>query len=340
MKPIVKIFLCIGIFLLILAIIAYGYLTYSEGFQPQQAETNSFCANTFSNTTQCIAQCESANNPDPNALAPETSDEQLVYDIYESFNLQNLITGLPPQTTPIQPYNLASALSAFDMGAPTPWDYDNISLDPQLTLWGTVHPAASKAIFTKAYTKATMSSADSANFIQSNPTNGKNTYTSTLFFGASVPNGQAAMGLQFAEGVVNLGIMLGTQKLFEVIGHWNLAGLQRHNAILAASQNPVNMGLTYEQIGSQIDNMAEGQSKIIHEALDTMTTNKLMESRIYRTLDGKGLNFLGKHVFEDLSTRNGRIAAAIQGSPKPEVQQRLSNLYGDLSSLFPLKVQQ
>jgi len=176
-----------------------------------------------------------------------------------------------------------------------------------------------------------MGSADSANFIRSNPTNGKNTYTSTLFFGASVPNGAAAMGLQVAEGIVNLGISVITQKVFEGVALWNLGGLQRHSAIMAASQNPVNLGLTYDQLGSKIDNMATGQTKIIHNALDEISTKNLMKNPINRTWDGKGLNFLGAHRLEEISIANGKRASAFVGSSNPKVQQQLENLYGDLS---------
>jgi len=149
-----------------------------EGFQSGGGGSISFCD---VNANKCQKQCLNTAK-EPGALPPETSDESMLYDIYESHNLQNLIN--PPQkdpTTTAQPYNMASELGDFDPQAPMPWDYDNRQQDPQQTVWGSIHSDVSHMIYQKSYARAMFGSADPATFIENNNDNGQNMYRSNMF---------------------------------------------------------------------------------------------------------------------------------------------------------------
>ena len=212
MKPIVKIVIFIGLLLLIIAVCTYGYLTYKEGFQAG-SNSGSFCT---ANANMCAPTCWSKTNPDPNALALETSDETAAYDLYEYYNLESLNITLPPQTTALTAYNMASALSSFDEGAPIPWDYDNMSLDPQFVLRGAVHAAASQGLYNTAYTRAIFSSANSSDFIRSDTS--APTLIATQFYGLPTPTGMSAQTIQFINGTQTVGAMVSTQQGINEIG--------------------------------------------------------------------------------------------------------------------------
>ena len=155
----VKIFLFIGIFLLLIGICAYGYLSY-EGFQ--NANSGSFC---YVEKNKCDKQCLGRQN-DPGTLPNETPEESLLYDIYEDKNLSEIMNpSIPEPTTTVLRYDMASELSEFDPQAPMPWDYDNRQLDPKDTVWGDIHSNVSHMLYEKSYNRVLFGSADPATFI-------------------------------------------------------------------------------------------------------------------------------------------------------------------------------
>ena len=170
----VKIFLFIGIFLLLIGLCAYGYMSY-EGFQ-NPSTSGSFCS---TNENKCLRKCSTPNTGD---LPDETYDESLIYDVYEEGNLQDVINPSNPEPkTTVQNYDMASELSEFDSKAPMPWDYDNRQLDPKETVWGDIHPDVSHMLYQKAYNKAIFGSANPASFIENDNETGQNAYRSNVF---------------------------------------------------------------------------------------------------------------------------------------------------------------
>jgi len=306
----------IGIFLLILGIF---YFSYREGFDTGSTGTGgSFC----SAQTQCTANCWSKYNPDPNALPPETADEKNVYDAYDYYNMQDLRIGIPSQTTFAQKSTAASSLSAFDE-ATIPWDYDNSTLDPQLALWGSVSPEASQAIFTKAYVVSTLGSANSADFIQSDPTTGQNSYTSPLFH-LTVPSGTASYALQLLDGFSNLYLMIQTQTWFGSLT--NHDGLHREKAILKEWSDPKNAALTYEEITTAFDRRAITQTQIIANSLSAKEMSFLLKDPRY-TADGIVLNTAGKDVFTSRANLIKNTAKQLQGSTDKNVKNIVKNYF-------------
>jgi hypothetical protein len=191
MKGGVKIFLYIGIFLLLIGVCLYGYLSY-EGFQATSGTSGTcgysgtaenFCPTTTDyrcpndmKYTQCLN-----TTPEPNAIGDETPDESMLYDIYESKNLYGVYDSTNVSKTTVQPYNMALELGEFDLGAPIPWDYDNRQMDPEETVWGSIHPDVSTSLFQKSYTRALFGSANPEQYIESNNETGENKYRSNMF---------------------------------------------------------------------------------------------------------------------------------------------------------------
>ena len=169
----------------------YGYVSY-EGFQATSGTSGTcgpsitpgnFCPATTDNRcpndvkyTQCLN-----TTPEPNAIANETPDESILYDIYESKNLEDVYDSTNISKTTVQPYNMASELGEFDLGAPIPWDYDNRMMDPEETVWGSVHPDVSTKLFQKSYTRALFGSANPEQYIENNNETGENKYRSNMF---------------------------------------------------------------------------------------------------------------------------------------------------------------
>ena len=313
MKPIVKIVLFIGLLLLIIATCSYGYLTYKEGFQASPTDLAGFCS---TNDNVCTPVCYNKStlynpnpnpgnpnpmNPDANALVPETPSEKDLYDTYTYYNLQDINTGLPLQTTSFTAIDMGGVLGAFDPYIPIPWDYDNMSLDPQYVLWGTIDTAVSTALFDTAYTRATMGSANSADFIQSDPTTGRDTYTSTLFGGKTVPNGPKAQGLQALEGIVSMGIMVGTGHIMgSIMAPFSKEALDRHQSILNEVKAAKARGvpITFDDAARNMDNTAAEKTAAIRDQLRNDHATQLNNiknpdgSYKYRNPEG-GLNEAG-----------------------------------------------
>ncbi|GDX49093.1 hypothetical protein LBMAG25_19110 [Bacteroidota bacterium] len=171
----VKIFLFIGIFLLLIGICAYGYLSY-EGFQT--SNSGSFCS---VEQNKCANQCLSTKK-DPGTLPNESPEESLLYEVYQDKNLSELISpSVPEPMTTVQLYDMASELSEFDPQAPMPWDYDNRQLDPKDTVWGDVHSNVSHMLYEKSYNRVLFGSADPATFIENDNDTGQNAYRSNVF---------------------------------------------------------------------------------------------------------------------------------------------------------------
>ena len=170
----VKIFLFIGIFLLLIGICLYGYMSF-EGFQ-SSTTSGSFCS---TEENKCLRKCSTPNTGD---LPNESYDETLLYDVYEEANLQNLINPSNPEPkTTVPPYDMASELSEFDAQAPMPWDYDNRQLDPKETVWGDIHPSVSNMLYQKAYNRTVFGSANPTSFIENDNETGQNAYRSNVF---------------------------------------------------------------------------------------------------------------------------------------------------------------
>lgn len=189
----VKIFLYIGIFLLLIGVCLYGYISY-EGFQGTSGTSGRCGSSSDTSGDFCPAttdyrcpndvkytQCLNTTH-EPNAIADETPDEAPLYDIYDSKNLQSVYdpTGGNPNTT-VQPYNMASELAEFDLAAPIPWDYDNRQMNPADTVWGSVHNDVSTKLFQKSYTRALFGSANPEEYIENNNETGENKYRSNMF---------------------------------------------------------------------------------------------------------------------------------------------------------------
>ena len=169
-----KIFLFIGIFLLLIGICVYGYLSF-EGFQ-NPSTSGSFCS---TDEEKCSRKCSTKNTGD---LTDETVDESLIYDAYEDHNLKELINPSKPELkTTVTKYDMASELSEFDAKAPMPWDYDNRQLDPSETVWGDIHPDVSHMLYQKAYNRTLFGSANPASFIENDNETGQNAYRSNVF---------------------------------------------------------------------------------------------------------------------------------------------------------------
>ena len=170
----VKIFLFIGIFLLLIGICVYGYLSF-DGFQ-NPSTSGSFCS---TDENKCSRKCSTSNTGD---LPDETIDESLIYDAYEGSNIQELMNPSNPEPkTAVKKYDMASELSEFDSQAPMPWDYDNRQQDPKETVWGDVHPDVSHMLYQKAYNRALFGSANPASFIENDNETGQNAYRSNVF---------------------------------------------------------------------------------------------------------------------------------------------------------------
>jgi len=264
MKPIVKIVIFIGLLLLIIAVCAYTYLNYKEGFQNTAlGGSGSLCPLNDVNADVCPGQCQTAYNPDPNALPPESSDEQQEYDIYEYYNLNELNIYLPPQTTPLSAYNMGSQLSSFDTGAPIPWDYDNVMLDPQQVLWGTVATPASHGIFNVAYTTKVFGSPNSSDYIASDPENNRSLILLAMF-NIETPSYLSAQTVGFLNNVTTLVPMIMTQHILQpIIGLPGKASIQHGNAVRLLRRG--NPSLSYDDASKAIEGAMARKTAIVSD---------------------------------------------------------------------------
>ena len=151
-----------------------------------------------SNDTFCSAKCRTDQLPEM------TEDEEQAYGIYETHNLNDANLNAPPVVVPttVQQYNTAGALTPNDIdpNLPYPWDFDNASLNPAVSLWGRVHSSASKAIFAKCECQALYSDINNLSY---DPNSGLFMYESQLF-GTEIYDQKEAAALQFAEMFINL----------------------------------------------------------------------------------------------------------------------------------------
>jgi hypothetical protein len=169
----VKIFFFIGMFLLLVGVCVYGYLSY-EGFQNPSSQ--SFCS---ADENKCSRKCSTSLDGD---LPNETDDEMLLYDVYDIKNVEPIINPSSPEPkTTVKSYDTAMELSEFDPKAPMPWDYDNRQLDPNETVWGDINPRVSQLLYEKAYIKTLFGSANPSSFIENDNQTGQNAYRSNVF---------------------------------------------------------------------------------------------------------------------------------------------------------------
>jgi hypothetical protein len=102
----------------------------------------------------CITNAVAAQSA-ADTLGKETVAETNTYDMYETYNFNNLQEVLP---TTVTQYDTSQELGEFDFGAPVPWDYENRMYNPADMLWGVIHPRCSSEIFKSAYNKKLFSS--------------------------------------------------------------------------------------------------------------------------------------------------------------------------------------
>jgi len=215
----IKVFLCIGILLLIIGffyICRDWYIT-----EPFQTAAN-FCT---SDSGKCTLECNTNLN-DP--LLPETVNEQSAYDLYDAENLQNIE---PPPTTPIKAYNPASQLSDFVVGANVPWDYDNRSMDPQSILWGVVMPSCSMDIYYKAYHRQVYGS---GNNMEYNPADRTGPAYVDPIFNVGTNDSTVQAGLEAADFLFQSigGIFMSEPIKFITLGTWNYEAYERGREVV------------------------------------------------------------------------------------------------------------
>jgi len=214
----IKVFLCIGILLLI---IAFFYI-YKDWYmiEPFQTSAN-FCS---SDENKCSLECNTGLN-DP--LPQEIPNEQYAYDLYEAENLKNIEA---PSATPIQPFNPGSQLSDFTVGASVPWDYDNRMMNPQSVLWGIVMPSCSSDIYYKAYHRQVYGSGNNMEYNPADPTGPA--YVDPIF-GIGTDDAQMAVFLEAADFLFQTigGLIVNEPIKYLTLGTWNLEAYEEGRRI-------------------------------------------------------------------------------------------------------------
>jgi hypothetical protein len=205
-------------------------------------------------SAQCIT-------PSDDNLGPETEVEQVTYDLYEQYNIDS-----PPDPVVTQhtQYNAALSLGAFDPTAPIPWDYDNMTLNPQDVLWGNIHPNVSQSIFNCAYAREAL---QSINNLEYNNDTGWS-YRSLTFERTWTGDDKQFIGaITFAEFIVETGISMlvdngygEAESAFMAYTKWGKA----QTAILENSAKAAEMKkLVYNTLVS--NNQWKGESKMYAE---------------------------------------------------------------------------
>lgn len=198
-KTFIIIALFIGLLLLLVGIFYFKIFDFIEGFQtPAPASTKCACTDEMTNPGKTNF-CALPTDP----MGPENSDEQIAYDNYENFNLNDsnltLFNSYIPTTNHKYPQGAALTPLDFSVNNEIPWDFDNKDKDPINVLWGHVTDLASQAIFTKCRCQALFSNINNLDF---DPTAGAFQYQSALF-NKTIYNVQDAAALQIGELYVN-----------------------------------------------------------------------------------------------------------------------------------------
>jgi hypothetical protein len=204
-NTIIMIFLFLGILLLIAGYFYFGY-SKTEGFQSTPVN---LCT-TGTDDQKCDISCMP-----PDRLITPTTDEETAYGLYETYNLLDTRLTSPPIVAPtfLKQYESASILtpSNIDLTKPLPWDFDNISLKPSLSLFGTVSAEASQLIYTKCRNQALFGEIGN---VQYDPNAGVFNYRSPLFL-TTVYDKNEATAMQFGELFVNTAIGQLVSMMFE-----------------------------------------------------------------------------------------------------------------------------
>jgi len=194
-KSIIIILLFFGVLLLIAGYFYFGY-SKTEGFQA--TPTVSTC-DTGTNRQKCDIKCLPT---DP--LPPATSDEDTAYGVYEAHNLIDSKLNAPPVVLPtiLKQFNSGGALTPFDHDPklPIPWDFDNQTLNPATSMFGTVCATASQLIFAKCECQTLYGDINNLSY---DADGGLFSYESQLF-GSRIYDQREAAALQFAEMFINL----------------------------------------------------------------------------------------------------------------------------------------
>jgi hypothetical protein len=153
----------LGGILLLLGIVFLVYyfrkelLSLQEGFQSTNELERVVMCNLPENANSKV--CELPD--DPNRLPPETSQETEIFNRYEE---ENVRSPPPYKQTAQEEFNKKAQLNQYDYTNGPPWDFDNKDQDPNVVLWGFVHPKCTKEIFLSGITRDKYSSINNMNF--------------------------------------------------------------------------------------------------------------------------------------------------------------------------------
>jgi hypothetical protein len=346
MKPNVKIILYIGLFLLLIGVCLYGYVSY-EGFQISSGTEGSFCD---VQANKCNATCIDTAT-EPGGLPKENTEESDLYDIYELNNLQNVpsATNEARKTTVVQ-YDMAGELAEFDTGAPIPWDYENRQLDPETTVWGAVNSDVSKKLFQKSYTRALFGSANPATFIENDNNTGENQYRSNVFQ-TTVYGAENALMMQTAEAFQDMYTEVLIENVMETLfetdymREQNLinAELDKNRPVIARVKNPLSKTgnlievrgkstISPEQARANVKAnaaivQAEQEGKLRKAAIDDLPVGE------YKTADGK-LTAAGELKIERLKkSRQGAAKVFANNKILSAIESRF-HIYTKLANFF------
>jgi hypothetical protein len=217
-NAIIMTLLFLGVLLLI---IGYFYF-YHEGFQNPSTPASTPVSGSASGlpsgeVNTCVTgstyqKCSKRCFTDP--LRSPTDNEETAYSIYETQNLVDAGLNMPPVALPssIPKYNTAGLLTANDIteSKSIPWDFDNMSLNPATSLWGTVHSMTSRLLYAKCQSQALY---EDINNLDYDPTTGLFSYKSLLF--GEIYDQREAASLQFGEMFINMEVGKWIGKAFE-----------------------------------------------------------------------------------------------------------------------------
>jgi len=191
-----------------------------EGFQATTLERVVMC-----NLPENANSITCALPDDPNKLPPESQQEVQIFDAYEKNNVQ---PPPPWQQTTQEIFDKNTQLNDYDYTNGIPWDYDNKDQDPNVMLWGFVHPKCSQEIFLSAIIRQKYGSINNFDYDESNKVF---TYIIPIFNNLEV-SGSAGTGtivmFQFAEFLVNFAVGVIVEQIWNSFweGLGNMAGIK------------------------------------------------------------------------------------------------------------------
>lgn len=208
----------IGGILCLVGLVLFIYFYREELWKLQEG----FQATTLERVVMCNLP-ENANSitcalpDDPNKLPPESQQEIQIFDAYEKNNVQ---PPPPWQQTPQEIFDKNMQSNEYDYTNGIPWDFDNKDQDPNVMLWGFVHPKCSQEIFLSAIIRKKYGSINNFDYDESNKVF---TYIIPIFNNLEVSGstGNVAM-FQFAEFLVNFAVGIVVEQIWD--SFWGALG--------------------------------------------------------------------------------------------------------------------